>query len=187
VRRIEAAYLDRWSDNSMSLTPSPAPDMTGFIALSSVLTGIAATSLLPSFPTNDVHQQILDAAWADDPDALTELLAAFTAATQRFPNDPAMVLRTLLVSGDSPIALMAKSIILAWYSGAWYATAGLYPAKTRSARVLSAIAYEQGYMWKVAQAHAMGSADYPFGYWNGQPPSLQDYTGQETIQEGQGQ
>ncbi|WP_049973826.1 hypothetical protein [Azospirillum sp. B4] len=143
-----------------------------------MLTGIAADVLLPSFPVNNVHQEILDAAYADNATALVQLIDTFTAAAPTTP--PAVLLQTLLVPGNTATAYMAKSIILAWYSGAWYASGQLYPAAQRAVpRVISDDAYTQGFMWQVAQAHAMGSADYPFGYWNGQPPTLDNFIGQQ--------
>ena len=152
-------------------------DMDNFVALSVILTGVAQSVIAPSFDTYNLKDQVYAAAEADDADALAALLAQYAtlAAQSAKPGD---VIAAVMQPKEASTARMARSIILAWYSGAWYATADLYGTNPPpTPRVLSADAYTQGVMWKVAQAHAMGSADYPFGYWNTQPPALAQFTG----------
>lgn len=165
-------------------TPQTAPqaatpaDMDNFVALSVILTGVSATVIAPSFDTFNLKELYYAAAQADNADALAALLAQYAALAAQSPVPaPAAIIDAVMEPRESATARMARAIILAWYSGAWYATADLYAAITPTPRVLSAVAYEQGLMWKVAQAHAMGSADYPFGYWNGQPPALDQFIG----------
>ncbi len=157
---------------------SPASDMDNFVALSAILTGVAADVLAPSFDTFNLKDQYYAAAQADNADALAALLAHYAALAAQTPAPAAtVVIAAVMEPKDSATARMARAIILAWYSGAWYATADLYATPAPTPRILSAVAYEQGLMWKVAQAHAMGSADYPFGYWNGKPPALDQFIG----------
>lgn len=156
------------SDPTQQTAP---PTMSDFINMSALLTGIAADVLLPSFPVNQVHEQILAAAFAQDPTALANLIAKYKQDTA-LGLPPNVIINDLMGMGTAE-SLLSKSIILAWYTGSWYDTASLYTYG--NSKVLSAEAYENGYMWKVAQAHAMGSADYPFGYWTDPPPALSDF------------
>jgi hypothetical protein len=80
---------------------------------------------------------------------------------------------------------LARSIVLMWYLGAWYDPNDLRRASTvekpivSPRTIISAKAYTQGWVWKIAQAHPMGFSEMQFGYW-GQPPklSLNDFIGQ---------
>ncbi|PWC90778.1 hypothetical protein TSH100_01725 [Azospirillum sp. TSH100] len=155
----------------------PTSDMDNFVALSVILTGFAESVIAPFFDTYNLKDQVYAAAKADDADALSALLAQYAAlAAQSAP--PETVIAAVMQPKETPTARMARSIILAWYSGAWYATADLYSTSSPpTPRVLSTDAYTQGLMWKAGQAHAMGSADSAFGYWNTQPPALAQFTG----------
>lgn len=156
----------------MSDTAFPTPDdVTDFVNMSAVLTGIAADVLKPAFPVNDVYNQILLAAHTDNPTAYASLISRYKADMAAGNTDAQIV--TDLMSGGGADSLLAKCIIIAWYSGTWYVSATLYTGG--KSWVLSADAYTAGYMWQVAQAHAMGSADYPFGYWNEPPPALSNF------------
>lgn len=150
--------------------PTPAA-IDDFIALSGVLTGIDPGLLKPAFPVNDVYLQIMDAARSADRMAYKLLIDLFNICRASHMTDAAIVEK--LLGDPGATGLLAKSIILAWYSGTWHRPSGLYTGGDSD--VLSAQAYTAGYMWQVAQAHAMGSADYPFGYWNSPPPPLSDF------------
>lgn len=158
----------------MSAT-TPVSDMDNFVALSVILTGVAQSVIAPFFDTYDLKDQVYAAAKADNAEALAALLAQYAALAAQSAT-PDAVIAAVMQPKETPTARMARSIVLAWYSGAWYATADLYGTNP-TPRVLSANAYTQGLMWKVAQAHAMGSADSAFGYWNTQPPALAQFTG----------
>ncbi|MFV3074589.1 hypothetical protein [Niveispirillum fermenti] len=153
-----------------SSTPPTPAEIDDFIALSGVLTGIDPGLLKPAFPVNDVYLQIMNAARSDGM-VYKLLIDVFKIDRATHMSDAAIVEKIL--SDTGPRGLLARSIILAWYSGTWHRPAGLY--KGGISYVLSADAYTAGYMWQVAQAHPMGSADYPFGYWNSPPPPLSDF------------
>jgi hypothetical protein len=78
---------------------------------------------------------------------------------------------------------LARSIVLMWYLGAWYDPNDLRQAstadQTASPRaIISAKAYTQGWVWKVAQAHPMGFSEMQFGYWSQAPKlKLDDFIG----------
>jgi hypothetical protein len=149
-----------------------------FINMSVVLTGFAASVVAPLFAQmqaqTNVAQQIFDAATADDETGFTALLTQFAVLKAKGIADDEIV--KLLMDPDSSEAPnVARSVVLAWYTGAWYASASLDANNMPPARILSSSAYERGLMWRAVQAHAMGSADYPFGYWHDDPPSLQQF------------
>ncbi|WP_321379838.1 sugar dehydrogenase complex small subunit [Rhizobium sp.] len=149
--------------------------MDNFVALSVLLTGVSENTIAPFFDTFDIKTQIYTAAEADNAAALTALLGMYSTLIKS--NKPtADIIQAIMTPPTSETGRMARSIILAWYSGSWYTTSTLF-TEAPSTRVLSSGAYEQGLMWKVAQAHAMGSADYPFGYWNENPPALSQFIG----------
>lgn len=149
-------------------------DMNNFVGLCVVLTGASKNVISPGFDTMNIKEQVYAPAAADNAAALAALLDQY-AALVADGKSPTEIIAQIMQPKEQPTALLARSIILAWYSGAWYASAELFAAQQPTARVLSAVAYEQGLMWKVAQAHAMGSADYPFGYWNSPPPPLSQF------------
>lgn len=153
--------------------PTTSTSMDNFVALSVILTGVAKNTIAPFFDTFDIKTQIYNAAEADNAAALAALLKTYSTLIER-GRPPADIIHAVMKAPLSDIGRMARSIILAWYSGSWYTTSSLF-TDAPSTRVLSSGAYEQGLMWKVAQAHAMGSADYPFGYWNEAPPALSQF------------
>jgi hypothetical protein len=71
------------------------------------------------------------------------------------------------------IRYLARSIMLAWYLGAWYEPDVLeHPPAVPPPlpfKVISPAAYTQGQIWRVAQAHAMGYSEWTFGYWSKKP------------------
>jgi hypothetical protein len=163
--------LERRNMSDSVITPK---DMNNFVGLCVVLTGASQNVISPGFDTLNIKQQVYAAAQADNSQALAVLLDRY-AALSAAGASPAEIIAEIMQPKELPTARLARSIILAWYSGAWYASAELYAAQQPTPQVLSAVAYEQGLMWKVAQAHAMGSADYPFGYWNSPPPALSQF------------
>jgi hypothetical protein len=81
---------------------------------------------------------------------------------------------------DVDTRFLARSIVLLWYLGKWYAPSFLKaladapdPAQILPPRgavtILSAKAYKHGLVWRVAQAHPMGYSDMQFGYWSERP------------------
>ena len=75
---------------------------------------------------------------------------------------------------DPNLKFLGRSIILAWYLGAWYEpkTLSQFIIRRRlgrfqsSFKVISPAAYTQGWTWRVAQAHPMGYSELRFGYWS---------------------
>jgi len=155
----------------------PTP-MADFIALSALLTGIDGGKLAPGIDPIDVKQAYFDRAQQEQP-AFDRMLQIFRSNRQAA--DPADL---ILNESGADIRYLARSIILAWYLGAWYDPDVLQtydspkpPVAPISFRIVSPAAYTQGWTWRVAQAHPMGYSDLTFGYWSKAPPSLDVFTG----------
>jgi hypothetical protein len=150
--------------------------MDSFVQLSALLTGIDPAILVPPLnpEANKIKQQYFNQAMQSDGVNFTLLLSIYAANSTQ---PPATIADIILNQSGAPICYLARSIMLMWYLGSWYSPTALQnytpsnptpPANT----VVSPTAYTQGWAWSVAQAHAMGFSQLNFGYWNGQPPSL---------------
>ena len=156
-----------------------------FVRLSAVLTGITHTALAPASADPKEPSSKL-AATAADPTQAYKLAyfnlafkdpiyprllqqfesAALTPQTSADPTKLSELASTLL--GAKDVGALARSIVMAWYFGAWYEweIPGAGPRFT----VISSQGYTQGWIWRIAQAHAPGWSDLRFGYW-AFPPS----------------
>ena len=73
------------------------------------------------------------------------------------------------------LEFLGRSIVIMWYLGAWYEPADLRKASTVDKpefvphTIISSKAYKEGWIWRIAQAHPMGSSDMQFGYWANAP------------------
>jgi hypothetical protein len=145
-------------------------DFRNFIDLSAVLTGIDGNQLAPGSlgkkgvdPAAKAKCEYFQRASKD---------SNFKQLLNLFSKNEAVdsILRNPNV-GD-----LARSIMLAWYLGAWYEPTdvakykGQNPSPIRY-RVLSAQAYTQSWIWRIAEAHPMGYSNLRFGYWNSPPDS----------------
>ena len=147
--------------------------MTLFIGLSSALTGIAENKLNPQhktpFPRDplNVKQAYFDQASRHP--AFEPLLKTYKA-NQSNPNKDALA---KIILDQPEIRYLARSIMLAWYLGAWYEPSVLeHPPAVPPPlpfTVISPAAYTQGQVWRVAQTHPMGYSEWVFGYWSRKP------------------
>ena len=200
--------------SSLIAQPSPAaavaPKEDLFIELSAALTGIDKELLSPGVDPFRLRDAVFDRANKanNDPEAaaiLTKLLAKFKEAknanAQGFVIDPIKKLYEDAEKPENkveyePMKFLMRSIILAWYLGAWYAPQelknksyaakdqqhGYYSTRRYSQEVLipyeviSPNAYTNGMVWRVAQAHPMGYSNLQFGYWGKEPPDKDTFT-----------
>jgi hypothetical protein len=168
--------------------PNSAQDMIDFVTLSAALTGIAAAKLAPGgFSATSPGSDPIDIKrdyfkWLSDkrPMAFDNLLNI--VRTNR--DKPQAIIDQVQANPESKF--LARSIVLMWYLGAWYdpddlkalAEPSASPPPEVSHKVISAKAYTQGWVWRVAQAHPMGSSDMQFGYWQRKPnPERPDFFG----------
>ncbi len=157
--------------------------MTPFVNLSALLTGITAAKLVPPLSPSTVPQQIFDAAKTNGGVTFDRLLTIYADAVAQRMTD-AQIANQVFVANGPDVRYLARSIMLAWYLGSWYDPKVLQaydspkpPPGPPSSVVISSDAYTQGWVWNVAQAHAMGYSNFTFGYWAKNPPALSDFTG----------
>jgi Membrane bound FAD containing D-sorbitol dehydrogenase len=160
--------------------PNSAQDMTDFVKLSAVLTGIMEGKLAPAADPIDIKRDYFKLVSEKRPAEFDKLLNI----VRDNRNAPAQEIIDK-VQSDPDSKFLARSIVLMWYLGAWYDPGDLKmlaeppPSPPEvSHRVISAKAYTQGWVWRVAQTHPMGSSDMQFGYWQRKPnPERPDFIG----------
>jgi hypothetical protein len=160
--------------------PNSAQDMTDFVKLSAVLTGIMEGKLAPAADPIDIKRDYFKWLSEKQPATFDKLLTI----VRENRNAPAQAIIER-VQSDPDSKFLARSIVLMWYLGAWYDPDDLKmlaeppPSLPEvSHRVISAKAYTQGWVWRVAQTHPMGSSDMQFGYWQRKPnPERPDFIG----------
>jgi hypothetical protein len=160
--------------------PNSAQDMTDFVTLSAALTGIMAGKLAPAADPIDIKREYFKWLSEKRPAPFEKLLNIIR--DNRSAPAQAIIDK---VQSDAESKFLARSIVLMWYLGAWYdpdelkmlAEPPSSPPEV-SHKVISAKAYTQGWVWRVAQTHPMGSSDMQFGYWQRKPnPERPDFIG----------
>ena len=166
--------------------PDPDPvDLQLFVALSSGLTGISAAKLAPGVDPIQIKREYFNAAkFIEKPSRRPNLdFPKLMDIIRGNQSDPVAAAAKVMNNPDSRIVYLGRSIILAWYLGAWYDPDVLKnyntppdkPFPVPVERVISPAAYTQGWTWRVAQAHPMGYSEMRFGYWAKDALPLSDY------------
>jgi hypothetical protein len=152
------------------------PAIELFVELSELLTGIAAKKLAPDVDPVNIKYAYFDRANAQP--GFDRLLKIYADN----PAPPEKAADIILNQSGAEVQYLARSIMLAWYLGAWYAPGDLArqnqpnpPLGPIPYEVISAPAYTQGWIWRVAQTHPMGYSDDIFGYWHKKPLDLDVY------------
>jgi hypothetical protein len=149
-----------------------AADLDLFVKLSAALTGIDVLFLAPTRDPLQIKRIYFKQAKSDPAfDGLMQIARAN-------PADPAGAADNIMNNKDPKIKYLGRSIILAWYLGAWYQPAVLAqtpPPSSLDAKIISPTAYTQAWAWRVAQAHPMGYSELRFGYWSDEPLPLDDF------------
>jgi hypothetical protein len=179
--------------SSLIAQASPAaavdPDATAklqFRDLSAALTGIDPSILVPNVDPFGMNGEVFARAKAADATTLDTILSKFSGSI------PRTVEQILADDKDESAKFLMRSIILAWYLGAWYAPQDLkrnsykprnsYDSTRRYSKeilipfeVISPSAYTNSLVWRVAQAHPMGYSNLQFGYWGQEPPGIEKF------------
>jgi hypothetical protein len=168
-------------------TPFPEPDpddLKLFVALSSALTGISAAKLAPAVDPIQIKRDYFNAAkFIEKPSRkLNPNFPKLMDIIRADPTNPVAAAAKVMNNPDPAIMYLGRSIVLAWYLGAWYDPDVLKRYNTPNQpfpvpvdRVISPAAYTQGWTWRVAQAHPMGYSEMRFGYWAQDALPLSDY------------
>lgn len=171
------------------------PEAT-FGRLSGSLTGIDPSILAPRVDPLGLNHEIFKRAKEKNAATVQAMLQKFAAAGDDKEKQKAAVTAMMKpASGDElgeKMRFLGRSIILAWYLGAWYKPEDLkrhfYDPATQKQNyysyrrysknvliphtVLCPNAYIGGMVWRVMQAHPMGYSNLQFGYWAQNPPDL---------------
>lgn len=152
-----------------------------FVGLSSALLGIDSKLLAPRIDPIDLASQFLTYIRPRLTDSgLNDLLSQYAGLVQD-DKKPQEIAQLLLMNQDKPASTQAakacRSIMKLWLLGVWYQPYDAGSLKAGQQSVVSDLAYQQSWAWKVAQAHPMGYSQFHFGYWNETPPSLEAFTG----------
>lgn len=150
-----------------------AADLNTFVVVSVGITGISKDWIAPSVDPVDIKRQYFAQAQKDP--AFKPLIGAVGGET-----DPVKAANIVMNNSNSAIRYLGRAILLAWYTGCWYAPTTLeqyngpnaptFPANPL--KVISGTAYTQGWNWRVAQTHPMGYSEWHFGYWHEPPEPL---------------
>ena len=148
--------------------PRDPADVALFVKLSAALTGIAEAKLAPAVDAMHAKNVYYDQARSDP--GFTGLMQIIRAD----PGNPAAAADKVVNNADAKIKFLARSIMLAWYLGAWYPPAVLQqPASTL--HVISSTATPQTGAQPVAHARPMVVGEERFGYWSDEPLRLADF------------
>jgi hypothetical protein len=160
------------------MSTTPTTPLQSFVGLSALLTGIAPGSLAPGLDPKNIKQAYFDYARSQQPATFDQLLA-ISVANAGAP--PASIAHLIFSESGPAVCFLARSVMLMWLLGSWYAPEDLQKAAATgnppASVVISAAAYTQGWTWNLAQAHPMGYSDLQFGYWANTPPPLSDFIG----------
>jgi Membrane bound FAD containing D-sorbitol dehydrogenase len=163
---------------AVAQSANPDSDMGTFVTLSEALTGIPAGKLAPDTDSIGIKHDYFKWINEKEPTAFVSLLKM---AKDNANSSQAMI-EKLQATDDTKF--LARSIVLMWYLGSWYAPGDLKRlVDSRSSpnpvfiphTVISPKAYTQGWVWRIAQAHPMGYSDMQFGYWTREPAPLDDF------------
>jgi Membrane bound FAD containing D-sorbitol dehydrogenase len=163
---------------TVAQSANPDSDMVTFVQLSEALTGIPAGKLAPATDSIGIKHDYFKWVNEREPAAFASLMKI---AKDNANSSQAMIEKS---QATDDTKFLARSIVLMWYLGSWYAPADLKKLVDSKSSpsplfiphtVISPKAYTQGWVWRVAQAHPMGYSDLQFGYWMRDPAPLEDF------------
>lgn len=176
------------SDSAYAQASNPNQDMVAFLLLSEALTGVSRQVLAPEFSAD--ASEILNSDPGVDPINVkntyfdwinTHAAPASVAKLLQIAKDNRKSSTDIIAkvtASDDGTKFLARSIVLLWYLGSWYAPADLKANSAPGTRnlisstVVSAKAYTQGLVWQIAGTHPMGYSNLQFGYWSRDPHDL---------------
>jgi hypothetical protein len=146
-------------------------NLTEFVGLSAVLTGIKEDDLLPNPDTQEMAQEYLDVLNRTDlvpPDTLNLLTQLWNLVASGASPDPIekQVGQQIMQNQNKKVGRLAQNIIYMWYLATWYDLNTSPTSFDGNTFVISSKAYKNGKVWGLIGAHPMGYSEENFGYWN---------------------
>lgn len=161
--------------DTATVAQSAISDMDAFVELSVALTGIRKEKLTPATDSIGIKQDYFK--WVNEKEPAAFALLLQIAKDNK--DAPQAMIDKSQASNDTKF--LARSIVLMWYLGSWYAPTDLQQLVDSKSllvpphTVISPKAYTQSWVWRIAQAHPMGYSDMQFGYWTRDPAPLEDF------------
>lgn len=163
-----------------SSSASQTDSLSTFVDLSVLLTGFAKSVIQPNLDPVDLAGTYFQYVEDHVGPTFQQLLDLYSQLVAQGLDDQ-QIGEQILGASDPDIGLTAQAINKLWYLGSWYQPFDYKSYTAGSQWVVSSQAYVGGLAWKVMQSHAMGSSTLTFGYWNTDPPPLEDFTGQTST------
>lgn len=172
-------------------TLTSAPD--SFVWFSSQLVHVKKEFIKPAVPQDGIHLCDLYFNVLKEMSDSGEFTKFETWLKTKLPTAETKLPGELLVHEGSPTASFeawaARMTMMMWLFGMWMGhtenkwlkgkTTKFFAAdasgKALQDYVISSRAYENGWIWKIAQAHPMGISQFAFGSWTEKPPELSEY------------
>src|SRR5580658_6829374 len=146
-------------------------NLSEFVGLSAVLTGIDESDLLPNPDTQEMAQEYLDVLNRTDlvpPDTLNLLTQLWNLVASGA--SPAFIEKQvgqqIMQNQNKKVGRLAQNIIYMWYLATWYDLDASPTSFDGNTFVISSKAYKNRKVWGLIGAHPMGYSEENFGYWN---------------------
>jgi len=154
------------------MSDTPDPNYEAFMNLSCALLGLDRSVLEPRNTPFLVAKEYYGfltqgSSPAVPPPQFASLLQTFTLRSTP-PGSPESAAEAILA--DHALGEVARSIIKLWLLSTWYDPTD--PGNFGKRKIISPIAYKEGLVWKVMQAHPFGYSMWTFGHWADDPPPL---------------
>lgn len=179
---VALANLPPWPAALAALPPLPATP--GFAAMSAAFLGVDESEINPSVSPDRYTQADMintTAVQGFTLGGVLSLVVVYSGLVTSMP--PAAAAQTMMTSTGA-IGCKSRIIYLMYLFGVWYGgteiarnagSAAFIPPTLQQDLIVSARAYKEGWIWRMAQAHPMGYSQFNFGSWGDTPPPLADY------------
>lgn len=149
-------------------------NLAQFAALSQVLTGYGAETILPKNDTQHQAQEYLDTLYKPGlvaPETLLELTNTWIDISANPAGQWEQLVQSEMMDGPE-LGGVTRNIIYMWYLGIWYDLNQV----SANDFVVSSKAYQNSLVWGTMGAHPMGYSEGNYGYWSTPPKMPADPT-----------
>ncbi|WP_282609796.1 hypothetical protein [Pelagibius sp. Alg239-R121] len=187
-----APALPMWALADELLATASQSDIDTFSNLSAALLGIDVKSLVPDLIQDDLSLAALyysvPTATQTGAEFMEGLLVYYQELVDANVPPPEIAKQLLTDSKGKPnesfLGVYSRLTMMMWLYGIWYGSTEVttlpsskqyVDAGYQTDFIVSARAYKNSWIWRIAQAHPMAFSTFSFGSWADQPPSLADY------------